>query len=104
MLVRDLWCKPDGLHFGPRAGDRFDESLFTLQMAAEVDDAEVFAADVADVLVDLADTIERYGQHDGNVVYDEDIELVSAESSFECMDQNESSPSGCEGFFVSIAA
>ena len=84
--------------------DRFDEALFALQMAAEVDDAEVLAADVADVLVDLTDAIERYGQHDGDVVYDEDIEFVSAESSFECMDQSESSPSGCEGFFVSIAA
>ena len=86
-------------------GERcFDEALFALQMAAEVDDAEVLAADVADVLVDLTDAIERYGQHDGDVVYDEDIEFVSAESSFECMDQSESSPSGCEGFFVSIAA
>lgn len=43
--------------------DQFDEAIFKLQMTSTVDDAEVFAADVADVLVDLADAIERYGKN-----------------------------------------
>lgn len=38
--------------------DRFDESLFALQMAAEVDDVDVFAADIADVLVTLSRALE----------------------------------------------
>lgn len=40
--------------------DQFDESLFALQMAAEVDDTEVFAADIADVIVNLANSIKEY--------------------------------------------
>ena len=43
--------------------DQFDEAIFKLQMTSAVDDAEVFAADVADVLADLADAIERYGKN-----------------------------------------
>ena len=39
--------------------DKLDESLFTLQMARKVDDVEVFAADIADVLVSLADAIKN---------------------------------------------
>ena len=39
--------------------DQFDESLFALQMAAEVDDIEVFAADIADVVVNLANAIKE---------------------------------------------
>lgn len=42
--------------------DQFDEAIFKLQMTSAVDDVEVLAADVADVLVDLADAIERYGK------------------------------------------
>lgn len=81
--------------------DQFDEAVFELQMASEVDDVEVLAADIADVLVALSRAIEQYGQHDENTyVYDEDIVVDPAESSFEC----ESSPSGCEDFFISIAA
>lgn len=81
--------------------DQFDEAVFELQMASEVDDVEVLAADIADVLVALSRAVEQYGHHDENVyVYDEDIVVDSTESSFEC----ESSPSGCEDFFISIAA
>lgn len=43
--------------------DQFDEAIFKLQMTPAVDDTEVLAADVADVLVDLADAIERYGKN-----------------------------------------
>lgn len=43
--------------------DQFDEAIFKLQMTSTVDDAEVLAADVADVLIDLADAIERYGKN-----------------------------------------
>lgn len=43
--------------------DQFDEAIFKLQMTSAVDDTEVLAADVADVLVDLADAIERYGKN-----------------------------------------
>ena len=39
--------------------DQFDESLFALQMATEVDDAEVLAADIADVVVNLANAIKE---------------------------------------------
>ncbi len=39
--------------------DQFDEALFALQMAAEVDDAEVLAADIADVVVNLANAIKE---------------------------------------------
>ena len=39
--------------------DQFDESIFALQMAAEVDDAEVLAADIADAVVDLANAIKE---------------------------------------------
>ncbi len=85
--------------------DCFDEAIFDLQMASEVDDEEVLAADVADVLTDLSMVIEQYEQHDENViVYDEDIELSSSESSFECMNQNESSLDSCGDFFISVAA
>ena len=43
--------------------DQFDEAIFKLQMTSAVDDTEVLAADVADVLVDLADAIERYSKN-----------------------------------------
>lgn len=39
--------------------DQFDESLFALQMAAEVDDVEVLAADIVDVIVNLANAIKE---------------------------------------------
>ena len=39
--------------------DQFDESLFALQMAKEIDDTEVFAADIADVIVNLANAIKE---------------------------------------------
>ena len=39
--------------------DQFDESIFALQMAAEVDDTEVLAADIADVVVNLANAIKE---------------------------------------------
>lgn len=39
--------------------DQFDESLFALQMAAKVDDAEVLAADIADVIVNLANAVKE---------------------------------------------
>lgn len=85
--------------------DRFDEAVFELQMAEEVDDKEILAADIADVLVDLSSAIECYEQHDGNtIVFDEDIELNLPESSFEGMDQDESSLSVCEDFFISDVA
>lgn len=38
--------------------DQFDGFLFALQMAAEVDNAEVLAADIADVVVNLANAIK----------------------------------------------
>ena len=37
--------------------DQFDEFLFALQMTAEVDDAEVLAADITDVVVNLANAV-----------------------------------------------
>lgn len=43
--------------------DQFDEAVFKLQMTSAVDDTEVLAADVVDVLVDLADAIERYSKN-----------------------------------------
>ena len=43
--------------------DQFDEAIFKLRITSAVDDTEVLAADVADVLVDLADSIERYGKN-----------------------------------------
>ena len=43
--------------------DQFDEAIFKLCITSAVDDTEVLAADVADVLVDLADIIERYGKN-----------------------------------------
>lgn len=43
--------------------DQFDEAIFKLQMTSAVDDTEVLAADIADVLIDLADSIERYGKN-----------------------------------------
>ena len=43
--------------------DQFDETIFKLQMTSAVDDTEVLAADVADVLIDLADAIERYDKN-----------------------------------------
>lgn len=39
--------------------DQFDESIFALQMAAEVDDVEVLAADIVDVIVNLANVIKE---------------------------------------------
>ena len=39
--------------------DQFDESLFALQMAKEIDDTEVFAADIADVVVNLANAVKE---------------------------------------------
>ena len=39
--------------------DQFDGSLFALQMATEVDDAEVLAADIVDVVVNLANVIKE---------------------------------------------
>ena len=39
--------------------DQFDESLFALQMDSEVDDVEVLAADIADVVVNLANAIKE---------------------------------------------
>ena len=39
--------------------DQLDEYIFALQMAEEVDDAEVFAADIVDVLISLADAIKK---------------------------------------------
>lgn len=39
--------------------DQFDESLFALQMTAEVDDIEVFVADIADVIVNLANAVKE---------------------------------------------
>ena len=39
--------------------DQLDEYLFALQMTKEVDDAEVLASDIADVLVSLANTIKN---------------------------------------------
>lgn len=39
--------------------DQFDESLFALQMATEVDDVEVLVADIADVIVNLANAIKE---------------------------------------------
>lgn len=38
--------------------DQFDESLFALQMTAMIDDAEMLAADIADVLVTLTRALE----------------------------------------------
>lgn len=39
--------------------DQFDEFLFALQMAKEIDDIEVLAADIADVIVNLANAIKE---------------------------------------------
>ena len=39
--------------------DKLDESLFALQMDRKVDDVEVFAADIADVIVNLANAIKK---------------------------------------------
>lgn len=39
--------------------DQLDESLFALQMAKEIDDIEVLAADIADVVVNLANVIKE---------------------------------------------
>ena len=39
--------------------DQLDEYLFALQMTKEVDDAEVFAADISDVIVNLANAIKN---------------------------------------------
>jgi len=39
--------------------DQFDETLFALQMATEVDDAEVLAADIVDVIVNLANAVKE---------------------------------------------
>lgn len=39
--------------------DQFDETLFALQMATEVDDAEVLAAGIADAIVNLAIVIKE---------------------------------------------
>ena len=39
--------------------DQFDESLFALQMATEIDDAEVLSADIADVVSNLANVIKE---------------------------------------------
>lgn len=39
--------------------DQFDETLFALQMAAEVDAVEVLAADIVDVIVNLANAIKE---------------------------------------------
>ena len=39
--------------------DKLDESLFALQMARKVDDVEVFAADIADAIVNLANAIKK---------------------------------------------
>ena len=38
--------------------DQFDESLFALQMTAMIDDAEMLAADIADVLVTLSRALQ----------------------------------------------
>ena len=38
--------------------DKLDESLFALQMARKVDDVEVFAADISDIIVNLANAIK----------------------------------------------
>ena len=43
--------------------DQFDEAIFKLRITSAVNDTEVLAADVADVLVDLADAIERYSKN-----------------------------------------
>ena len=39
--------------------DQFDESLFALQMTAEVNDVEVFVADIVDAIVNLANAIKE---------------------------------------------
>ena len=39
--------------------DQFDESLFALQMARKIDDVEVFAADITDIIVNLANAIKN---------------------------------------------
>lgn len=39
--------------------DKLDESLFALQMARKVDDVEVFAADISDIIVNLANAIKN---------------------------------------------
>lgn len=38
--------------------DKLDKSLFALQMARKVDDEEVFAADIFDIIVNLANAIK----------------------------------------------
>ena len=39
--------------------DQFDKTLFALQMTAEVDDVEVLVADIADVIVNLANAVKE---------------------------------------------
>ena len=39
--------------------DKLDESLFALQMTRKVDDVEVFAADISDIIVNLANAIKN---------------------------------------------